>query len=93
MSDNKKLTGETVNGFINDLRIEKSKNLLIKTDQPISEISASVGYDDYDYFIRLLSGFLTPLSFTEKKFNWFPLGDSPTVAQALSLLSLFPKIS
>ena len=75
------------------MRIEKSKNLLIKTDQPISEISASVGYDDYNNIIKNIKRVsYTPLVH-RKKFNWFPLGDSPTVAQALSLLSLFPKVS
>lgn len=64
----KKLTGKTVNGFINDLRIEKAKNLLIKTDLPISEISATVGYDDYNYFIRIFKKRVsyTPLVYRKK---------------------------
>ena len=61
----KKSTDKTVNDFIIDLRIEKAKTLLSTTDLSISKISDAVGFDDYNYFIRIFKKrtCVTPLKY------------------------------
>ena len=44
--------GMTFKEYLNKLRIEKSKNLLISGNLPIVEISAMVGFNDQSYFSR-----------------------------------------
>ena len=45
--------GSTVNEWIQKMRIEEAKRLLIKTGLKIYEISAQVGYASVDYFSAL----------------------------------------
>ncbi len=51
-----KLTSERTEGgiaaFIKNKRLEKARYLIRKTDMSISEISDSVGFSDYNYFVR-----------------------------------------
>ncbi len=47
----KKTTGVSFNKYINDLRVEKSKKMLIQTDAKIYEISNKLGYSESKYFI------------------------------------------
>ncbi len=54
----KKETGKTFSQLINEIRIEKSKELLAKNDLSILEIALSVGFNNQNYF-----------SSTFKKFN------------------------
>ncbi len=42
--------------FIRQIRLEKAKELLTKTNQPINEIAYKVGYSDANYFSRSFSG-------------------------------------
>lgn len=49
----KSQTGKTCTNFINALRIEKSLELLINTNQSVTEIAFNVGYDDVSYFIKI----------------------------------------
>lgn len=44
--------GKTPIGFINEYRIEKACELLSESLLPISEVSLSVGFDNFSYFIR-----------------------------------------
>lgn len=44
--------GKTPIHFINEYRIEKACELLLESSLPISEISLSVGFDNFSYFIR-----------------------------------------
>lgn len=49
----KSYIGKGVKELINDIRIEKAKNLLKQTDLPISEISFQVGFAQQRYFSRV----------------------------------------
>ena len=48
----KQKIGKTPIHFINEYRIEKACELLLESSLPISEISLSVGFDNFSYFIR-----------------------------------------
>lgn len=64
----KKKTGKTINEYLTDYRIEKSKELLQNTNSKLYEIATEVGYKDTKYFIRTFrkkTG-ITPSEFREK---------------------------
>ena len=46
----KKGTGQTISDYISNIRISHAKEMLIKTDYKISEISEYVGYINQFYF-------------------------------------------
>lgn len=48
----KQKTGKPPISFINEYRIEKACQLLTESEQPISQIALSVGFDNFSYFIR-----------------------------------------
>lgn len=48
-----KETGHTISAYINHVRIEKSKQLLIATLTPIAEVAALCGFEDQSYFSRV----------------------------------------
>ena len=58
-------TGKTVGGYISFLRIENAKLLLSTTDSQISEVAIKVGFNDYNYFIKIFKKLLgvTPLQY------------------------------
>jgi two-component system response regulator YesN len=49
----KKKTGQNYSGYLAHLRIDKAKELLIKTDMRVYEICEAVGYTDTTYFSKL----------------------------------------
>lgn len=49
----KRMTGRTALAYVNEYRIEKATVLLSKTDEPIGDIAASVGFEDLNYFSRV----------------------------------------
>ena len=49
----KSMTGVSAIRYINDLRVERAAVLLSKTDDPISQIAAAVGFEDVNYFSRI----------------------------------------
>lgn len=49
----KKKTGEKFIDYLNNIRIEKSKELLVHTDKKMYTIAKSVGYDNSKYFFRI----------------------------------------
>ncbi len=48
----KDFTGKTVVEYINQLRLNKSIDLLLNFDLTISEIAFELGYDNVSYFIK-----------------------------------------
>lgn len=63
----KEVTQTTFSNYINEIRIEKAKKLLIETDMPIKEIVPLVGFEEYNYFNRVFKQIagLPPGSFRE----------------------------
>ncbi len=49
----KSLTGQSPSQFIRKIRLDKSLELLQKTDLSVAEIAYSVGFDDPKYFTRV----------------------------------------
>lgn len=62
----KKETGYTVNEYITSIRLEKAKDLLLKTNLKVYEISEMVGYSSSQYFSQL---FLTYTKKTPSEFR------------------------
>lgn len=60
----KQKTGETTSVYINKLRIEKAKKLLLKRDQGIKEIFEEVGFTNQYYFSKIFKKF-TGMTITE----------------------------
>ena len=48
----KKIAGKSVSEFILDLRIYEAKEMLIRTDMTIEEISESIGFNNSFYFSK-----------------------------------------
>ena len=48
----KEKTGKNFTGYLQEMRIGKAKELLLKTDLSVSEISEKIGYGDYRVFIK-----------------------------------------
>jgi len=49
----KHITGDTIFSYLHKLRIEKAKNLLLQTDNKISDICMQVGFNDISFFNRV----------------------------------------
>ena len=49
----RKYMGTTPNEYLNSVRMEKAKTLLLTTDYPVREIAEEVGIPDVSYFIRV----------------------------------------
>lgn len=49
----KEETGSSFNGYLNNIRIEKSKELLRKTNMHLSDIAQTVGFVDQSYFTKV----------------------------------------
>ena len=49
----KERTGQKFVDYLNQVRIEKSKELLKNTDKKMYQIAKSVGYDNVKYFFRV----------------------------------------
>lgn len=49
----KEKTGKTVNQYITEIRIERSKELLLNTKYKISDVSSMVGLRDQGYFTKI----------------------------------------
>ena len=61
----KAATGVSLIEYIQNLRIERGKELLETTDNPVEEISERVGYSDASFFRRLFKRLvgLTPVAY------------------------------
>ncbi|MDP4132760.1 MAG: AraC family transcriptional regulator [Bacillota bacterium] len=49
----KKITGSTVISFLNDIRCEKAKNLLLESTMPVAEICNICGFENSSYFSKI----------------------------------------
>lgn len=60
-------TGMTLNNYLQQLRIEKAKELLLDPSQSISTIALDLGFSDHSHFTRVFRRFtgLTPLAFRQ----------------------------
>ncbi len=47
------IRGVSIQGFVQEMRMEKAKHLLRTTKESISDIAAQCGYDDSTYFTRV----------------------------------------
>jgi two-component system response regulator YesN len=64
----KKVTGENMSLFINKLRIEKAKSLLLESNGSIKEIFEEVGYSNQQYFSKVFKK-ITGITVMEYKEN------------------------
>lgn len=67
----KKHTNKTTTEIINEFRISKACDLLIKSSLNVSEISYEVGFNNISYFNKLFRSVtgITPLSYKKNYFN------------------------
>ena len=49
----KQKMNQTFSSYLADFRIKKAEKLLVDTDMPIALVAASVGYQDYFYFVKV----------------------------------------
>ncbi|WP_200416019.1 response regulator transcription factor [Virgibacillus salexigens] len=58
----KQQTGKTFNEYVNQLRMDKAKQLLAETPYRIHEIAKEVGFQEYKYFVEVFKRFtdITP---------------------------------
>lgn len=65
----KQQTGMSFTDYLTDIRIEKSKEMLLKTQRSVKDISLEIGYNDPNYYSKIfkkLTG-LTPSEFREMR--------------------------
>lgn len=62
-------TGKTIVEYLNDIRIERAKLLLVTSGKSIEEISYSVGYESPKYFARIFKSIvgMSPSAFTRQQ--------------------------
>jgi two-component system response regulator YesN len=48
----KKVTGKSYGEYIRQLKLERAKEMLVRTDEPITRIAEKCGFQDYRYFSR-----------------------------------------
>lgn len=67
----KNLTGKTINQFLTDYRMEKAMQLLKDKRNPITDISAKVGYSNSNYFSKSFKKYtgVTPSKYREELTN------------------------
>ena len=49
----KKITGQTFSEYLMDYRLGAAAQLLAKSDQSVSEIAQTIGFDNLSYFCRI----------------------------------------
>lgn len=70
----KKKTGLSFSTYLQNVRLEKAKNMLLHSDQKLHEISAAIGIGNVKYFCRLFKNY-TGVTPTEYK-RQFQISDS-----------------
>jgi two-component system response regulator YesN len=64
-------TGQTFTRYVNTLRIQKAKQLILHTTDTVSDISEKIGFGDFRYFSKVFRAY-TGLSPTEFKMKTAP---------------------
>ncbi|WP_226037581.1 response regulator transcription factor [Aquibacillus saliphilus] len=61
----KQKTGKNFNEYVNYMRVEEAKQLLVETPFKVSEISEQVGFHEYKYFVEVFKKFsgMTPTKY------------------------------
>lgn len=49
----KKETGKSFSEYLNDYRIDIAKNMLVESNDSITDISQAVGYENHGYFYKM----------------------------------------
>jgi AraC-like DNA-binding protein len=64
-------TGQTISNYVNNLRIEKAKELLIQKTYNLAEIVERIGYYDTSSFIKKFKSAtgMTPIQYRKSKSN------------------------
>jgi two-component system, response regulator YesN len=64
----KKETGKTINQYINEFRVEKSKELLKDKSIKLYDVATKVGFTDHNYFTKIFKKTtnMTPSEYKEK---------------------------
>jgi len=64
----KKMMGISVFGYLNSVRIQKAKEMLVLTDMTITEISTEIGYNNSNYFAKQFKRVesITPLKYRKQ---------------------------
>lgn len=64
----KSVTGETINYYVNKLRIENAKKMMLETNMTIVKISQKCGFNDAKYFCKVFGKYTnqTPTDFRKK---------------------------
>lgn len=64
----KKETNLTVIKYFNKLKLEKAKTLITEQEKTLTEISAFLGFNDYNYFSRLFKKYykISPIDYKKK---------------------------
>ena len=65
----KKTTGNSVNEYINSVKIDRSKSLLLETEMSVDEIAESLGFSSAGYYAQLFKKFegISPSIFRKTK--------------------------
>ncbi len=68
----KKETGQSVLDYVTRRRIERAKELLVRTDWPLTVISDKVGYMNYTYFMKVFKAqeATTPGEYRKRYASW-----------------------
>ena len=61
----KKQTGVTIFAYLNQIRIQKAKELLTQTDQKVGDIAAAVGIENRTTFLRVFKKYegISPIEY------------------------------
>jgi len=64
----KKIVGENINVYMNKMKVEHSKNNLLKTDDTLAKIAEELGFSDVSYYSRIFTKIcgISPGKFREK---------------------------
>lgn len=64
----KKIVGVNINEYINKMKVEHSKNYLLKTDDTLAKIAEELGFSDVSYYSRIFTKIcgISPGKFREK---------------------------